>query len=140
MDDLVSGKLAALQAYQLTLPAPAAPSASFDVAAAERGKAVFGGAGKCASCHTGDSFTDANARLHPPADSMAEPETPSYAARTASKEYRTAPLKGVWQHPPYFHDGSAATLKDVAVTYNTKRNLGLSEAQIADLTEYLKSL
>lgn len=71
---------------------------------------------------------------------MAEPESPSYASRSASKQYRTSPLKGVWQHAPYFHDGSAATLKDVAQTYNSKRALGLSEQQIADLAEYLKSL
>ena len=51
---------------------------------------------------------------------MAEPESPSYAARSATKQYRTAPLKGVWQHAPYFHDGSAATLADVVQVYNTQ--------------------
>jgi cytochrome c peroxidase len=71
---------------------------------------------------------------------MAEPETPSYAARSASKMYRTSPLRGVWQHAPYFHDGSAATLEDVGRAYNTKRSLGLSEQQIGDLAHYLKSL
>lgn len=138
--DLVSGKLAALQAYQLSLKAPAAPTGSFDAAAADRGRLVFAGAGKCASCHSGALFTDANSALHPPSDSMAEPESPSYASRSASKQYRTSPLKGVWQHAPYFHDGSAATLGDVARTYNSRLALGLSEQQIADLAEYLKSL
>jgi cytochrome c peroxidase len=71
---------------------------------------------------------------------MAEPESPSYAARSATKLYRTTPLKGVWQHAPYFHDGSAATLEDVVRTYNTRRTLGLNEQQIGDLTQYLKSL
>ncbi|MGO4395133.1 c-type cytochrome [Variovorax sp. M-6] len=139
-EDLVTSKLPALQAYQLSLKAPAAPAGSFDAAAAERGRLVFAGAGKCVSCHSGALFTDANATLHPPADSMAEPESPSYAARSASKQYRTTPLKGAWQHAPYFHNGSAATLKDVASTYNTKRGLGLSAQEIADLAEYLKSL
>jgi cytochrome c peroxidase len=46
----------------------------------------------------------------------------------------------VWQHAPYFHDGSAATLNDVARIYNTKQSLGLTAQQIADLAEYLKSL
>ena len=53
---------------------------------------------------------------------MGEPEpsgVPSYASRSATKQYRTAPLKGVWQHPPYFHNGLAATLEDVVSTYNT---------------------
>ncbi|HSW23663.1 MAG TPA: hypothetical protein VLJ62_12910 [Burkholderiaceae bacterium] len=138
--DLVTAKLPALQAYQLSLPAPAAPAGSFNAAAAARGKMVFEGAGTCATCHSGELFSDGNSRLHPPADSMAEPESPSYAARSATKQYRTAPLKGVWQHPPYFHDGSAATLAEVVQVYNTKRALGLTAGQMSDLTEYLKSL
>jgi mono/diheme cytochrome c family protein len=138
--DLVTGKLPALQAYQLSLPAPPPPAGSFDATAAVRGKAVFEGAGRCATCHSGPTFTDANVRLHPPADSMAEPETPSYAARSATKQYRTSPLRGIWQHPPYFHDGSAATLQAVVDVYDTKQALGLSAAQKADLVEYLKSL
>jgi len=139
-EDLVSSKLPALQAYQLSLAAPAPPSGSFDSAAAGRGKTVFDGPGNCASCHSGSTFTDANARLHPTTDSVVEPETPSYASRSASKQYRTTPLKGIWQHPPYFHDGSAATLLDVVQTYNTKHSLGLAPQQMADLVEYLKSL
>ena len=138
--DLVTSKLPALQAYQLSLKAPVAPAGSFDVAAAARGKQVFEGAGQCATCHTGATFTDANTRLHPVADSMAEPESPSYASRSATKQYRTSPLKGLWQHAPYFHDGSAATLKDVVQTYNTKKALGLSSQQVTDVAQYLKSL
>ena len=138
--DLVSSKLPALQAYQLSLKPPAAPAGSFDPNAARRGNAVFAGQGQCATCHDGPRFTDANKTLHPPADSMVEPEFPSYAARSATKMYRTSPLPGVWQHPPYFHDGSAATLEDVGRIYNDKRSLGLTDAQIADLAEYLRSL
>jgi len=33
-------------------------------------------------------------------------------------------LRGLWQHGPYFHDGSATTLEDVGRIYNTKRSLG----------------
>jgi mono/diheme cytochrome c family protein len=138
-EDLVTSKLPALQAYQLSLKAPAAPAGSFDAAAASRGKVIFEGAGKCATCHSGALFTDANTTLHPPGDSMVEPETPSYAFRSATKMYRTSPLKGAWQHPPYFHDGSAATLEEVAAAYNTRRSLGLTPQEIADLAQYLKS-
>ena len=53
--------------------------------------------------------------------------------------YRTSPLKGVWQHPPYFHDGSAGTLEQVAAVYNTRRSLGLTPQEVADLAQYLKS-
>lgn len=139
-EDRVSSRLPALQAYQLSLAAPAAPAGSFDAAGAARGRLVFEGVGGCATCHSGPLFTDANTRLHPPGDSMAEPESPSYASRSATKQYRTPPLKGVWQHAPYFHDGSAASLIDVVRTYDRKRNLGLTPQQVTDLSEYLKSL
>ena len=142
-DDRVSGKLAALQAYQLSLAAPAAPAGSFDRAAATRGQAIFNGPARCASCHSGAAFTDANQRLHPPSDAVSEPEArgaPSYAARSATGQYRTAPLRGVWQHAPYFHNGSAATLHDVVATYNARQVLGLTAPQMADLAEFLKSL
>ena len=138
--DLVSAKLPALQAYQLSLEAPTPPAASFDPTAAARGKALFEGKAQCVTCHSGPRFTDANERLHPPSDSMAEPEVPSHAARSATKQYRTTPLRGAWQHAPYFHDGSAATLDDVVTVYNTRRALGLTAQEIADVAQYLKSL
>jgi mono/diheme cytochrome c family protein len=138
--DLVSSKLPALQAYQLSIAAPPPPAGSFDATAAARGQQLFAGKARCASCHTGDLFTDANSRLHPPSDSMAEPEVPSYAARSATKQYRTSPLRGVWQHAPYFHDGSAATLDQVVTVYNTRMGLGLTSQEIADVAQYLKSL
>jgi mono/diheme cytochrome c family protein len=142
-DDLVGPKLPGLQAYQLTLAAPAPPSGSFDPVAASRGQALFAGKASCSTCHSGPQFTDADIRLHPVSDAMGEPEpagVPSYASRSATRQYRTAPLRGVWQHPPYFHNGSAATLDDVVNTYNTRRSLGLSPAEQADLVQYLKSL
>jgi cytochrome c peroxidase len=62
------------------------------------------------------------------------------ARRSATGMYRTTPLRGAWQHPPYFHDGSAATLLDVVNHYDQALNLGLSEMQRSDLEQYLKSL
>jgi mono/diheme cytochrome c family protein len=142
-DDLISSKLPALQEYQLSIEPPPAPTGSFDPAAAERGRAVFEGAGRCSSCHSGARFTDVNERLHAPSEVVSEPEpngAPSYASRSASKQYRTTPLRGVWQHPPYFHNGSAPTLEAVVETYNTKKVLGLTPQQKSDLVQYLKSL
>lgn len=142
-DDLISAKLPALQAYQLSLPAPAAPSGSFDPAAAARGEIVFNGAGTCATCHSGSEFTDANVRLHSPGEVVSEPEpdgAPGYASRSATRQYRTAPLRGIWQHPPYFHNGAAKTLGDVVQAYNTRKSLGLTQAQRDDLVQYLRSL
>jgi cytochrome c peroxidase len=49
-------------------------------------------------------------------------------------------LRALWQHPPYFHDGSAATLNEVISHYEGALGLTLNEADRADLIEYLKSL
>ncbi|HEX9172343.1 MAG TPA: c-type cytochrome [Telluria sp.] len=141
--DLVSAKLPALRAYQLSIEAPPPAAGSFNAAAAARGQLLFGGKAHCISCHNGPKFTDANLRLHPVAETVGEPEAPgvpSYASRTATKQYRTMPLRGVWQHPPYFHNGKAGTLEQVVEMYNTRKSLGLSEAEIKDLAEYLRSL
>lgn len=134
--DLVTSKLAALRAYQHSLPTPPPPAGSFDAAIAGRGRAVFDRT--CASCHVGGSGTDNNSgALHAPAETGVDG---AYAARTATKAYRTTPLRGLWQHPPYFHDGSAATLADVVTHYNRVRTLGLTAKQQRELVEYLKSL
>ena len=141
--DLVSPVLPALRAYQLSLDAPPAPAGSFDAVAAVRGQLLFNGKAQCASCHSGAKFTDANERLHEVSEVVSEPEpngAPSYASRSATKKYRTSPLRGVWQHPPYFHNGKAATLEDVVKTYNERKALGLSPDEVADLAHYLKSL
>ena len=122
---------------------PPPPAGSFDAVAAERGRLVFNNAGKCVICHSGDKFTDANSRLHSPSEAVTEPEpngAPSYTSRSATKQYRTAPLKGLWQHAPYFHNGTAPTLEAVVQAYNTRQSLGLTATEIADLTQYLKSL
>jgi len=102
--DMVTSKLPALRAYQHSLPAPPPPAGSFDAAISARGRIVFDRT--CASCHIGGSGTDNNnGTLHPPADTGVDG---AYAARTANKAYRTTPLRALWQHAPYFHDGSAA--------------------------------
>src|SRR5947209_11996826 len=46
-DDQITPKLAALHAYQLSIPAPAPPAGSFDADAAERGDDLFNGNAKC---------------------------------------------------------------------------------------------
>jgi cytochrome c5 len=135
--DMVTSKLPALRAYQHSLPAPPPPAGSFDAASAKRGRAVFDQ--KCASCHVGGSGTDNNngGKMHAAAETGVDG---AYAARTASKAYRTTPLRGLWQHAPYFHDGSAASLADVVTHYNKVRALALSADQQHDLVEYLKAL
>ena len=139
-DDLVTDKLPALQAYQYSISAPTPPANSFDATAAERGKVIFVGKGRCVSCHSGPLFTDVinGGKLHPQSASVAVDK--DYVNRSATKQWRVTPLKGIWQHAPYFHDGSAKTLADVVSRYNQVKSLKLNDAEKADLTEYLKSL
>ncbi len=135
--DLVTSKLPALRDYQLSIAAPPPPDGTVDKAAAERGREVFEGAAGCASCHAGSAYTDAGEKLHAADEVGMEPQ---HAARSATKKYRTTPLRGLWQHAPYFHDGSAATLADVVEHYDTLFNLCLKESQKTDLVAFLQSL
>jgi hypothetical protein len=142
--DLVTPKLAALLDYQLSLRTPEPPRDSFDRAAAKRGNRLFRNEAGCATCHQSPNFTDVLSgptRTVPFLHDAAEVGTdPAYAARTATGKYRTTPLRGLWQHPPYFHDGSAPDLLAVVNHYNQLFALHLSAAQKADLVEFLKSL
>ncbi len=146
--DLVTPKLPALLAYQLSLRAPKPAPGTFDADAAERGKDVFRNQARCAACHQGPTLTDVlkdasrggregEPFLHHPADVG---QDPAYAQRTATGKYRTTPLRGLQQHAPYFHDGSAATLTAVVDHYVRLFGLNLTPGQKADLIEYLKSL
>ena len=140
--DLVSAKLDPLRAYQFSLETPELVAGAFDEAAARRGRAVFNGVARCASCHLGDALTDVNAnRLHPAAEVG---QDPAYALRTVTKLYRTTPLRGLWHPPqltgPYFHDGNAATLQAVVDHYVKLFGLSLTTRQQMDLVEYLKTL
>jgi cytochrome c peroxidase len=57
----------------------------------------------------------------------------------AESPSRTSPLRGIWQHPPYFHNGTTPTLEAVVQTYNERKTLGLTTEEMADLVQYLKS-
>jgi cytochrome c peroxidase len=75
--------------------------------------------------------------LHDAEEVGADPE---YALRSATKQYRATPLRALWQHAPYFHDGSAATLEDVVEHYVGALPLDLDPEEKADLVQFLKSL
>src|SRR5215204_4494807 len=142
--DLVTPKLPELLRYQLSLATPPPPAGSFNQTAARRGEALFMTKARCASCHIPPTFTDVLAGPNPSVpllhDAAEVGADPLYAQRSATKKYRTTPLRALWQHPPYFHDGSAGTLGAVVNHYDTLFGLGLTAKQKADLVEYLKSL
>jgi Cytochrome c len=137
--DLITPKLAALEYYQLSLPAPKPPDNSFDHQAAARGGQVFNGKAQCATCHVPPLFTEPGWNLHTAAEIGIDD---FQSSRSPDKRYRTAPLRGLFAHSKggFYHDGRFATLGDVVEHYNTNRKLGLSEQEMKDLIEYLKSL
>ena len=137
--DQLTAKLAALHFYQLSIPAPKAPAGSFNGAASTRGRILFDGKAKCASCHVPPLFTEPGNNLHAPAEIGVDA---FQADRSPTHMYRTAPLAGLWAHqkPGFYHDGRFATLLDVVNHYDNFFKLGLSEQEKRDLVEYLKSL
>ena len=64
------------------------------------------------------------------------------ADRSPDRRYRTTPLKGLWAHAKggFYHDGRFATLLAVVQHYDATFNLHLTDAEMLDLVEYLKSL
>jgi hypothetical protein len=142
--DLVTPKLRPLLEYQLSLLTPKAPRGSLDAAAVQRGQWLFRNDARCASCHQGSTFTDVlsgpNRRIPFLHDAAETGMDPAYATRTATGKYRTTPLRGLLQHAPYFHDGSARDLLAVVDHYDALFGLRLTAAQKADLVEYLESL
>ena len=137
--DLITPKLAALHVFQLAIPAPTPPANSFDAAAADRGRAVFNGAGRCATCHVPPLFTEPGWNMHTPEEIGIDA---FQSDRAPDRRYRTSPLKGLFAHQKggFYHDGRFATLADVIEHYNGVLGLGLSPAQQRDLAEYLKSI
>jgi cytochrome c peroxidase len=137
--DMVTSKLAALHFYEIAIPAPKAPTNSFDRVAAARGKDLFNKKAQCATCHVPPLFTEPGHNLHPPSEMGID----SFQAdRSPTHMYRTAPLAGLWTHQKggFYHDGRFATLTDVLEHYNRNFKLGLSDAEKGELIEYLKSL
>jgi hypothetical protein len=137
--DRLTSKLAPLHFYQLSIPAPVAPAGSYDKAAFERGKTLFNGTAKCATCHVPPLFTEPGNNLHAPSEIGVD----SFQAdRSPTHMYRTAPLAGLWTHQKggFYHDGRFAMLIDVVDHYDKHFDLGLSNAQKSDLVEYLKGL
>jgi hypothetical protein len=149
--DLVAPKLAALRAYQLTLHAPGPGPGVVDRMAAARGKMLFESA-RCSSCHVPPHFTDVSSGPDPTVpvlhDAAEIGVDPAYALRSATAgdamdkvgRYRTTPLRGLLQHPPYFHDGSAVDLRAVVDHYDRWFGLHLSVQEKSDLVAYLETL
>jgi YVTN family beta-propeller protein len=98
----LSVDLDSLVAYLSTLEGPPTPK-RFDAATVKRGEGVFTQRG-CAKCHVGTAATDLQTH---------DVGTGSSPLEKQGKAFDTPSLRWLWMGGPYFHDGSAATLRDV---------------------------
>jgi YVTN family beta-propeller protein len=127
----------AILAYFQALAAPPNPFRGKDgslTAAAERGQALFASerAG-CSSCHSGPRWTDGE--VH---------DVGLGAPRDRYKGFNTPTLASVYERVKLLHDGRvdslAALLKGPHAPEKVAGTGGLSDAEVQDLVEYLKSL
>ena len=139
MPDEITSKLAALHFYQLAIPAPTPPEGSFDRDAAARGQTLFEGKAHCAGCHVPPLYTEPGYNMHTAAEMGIDD---FQAGRSPDKRYRTTPLRGLWarQKGGFFHDGRFPTLRAVVEHYNRVFRRNLTDQEITDLVEFLKSL
>ena len=138
-DDRVTSQLAALQFYQLAIPAPEPPARSFNRGLAGRGKTLFNSVARCSTCHVPPLFTEPGWAMHTGEEIGIDD---FQADRSPDRRYRTTPLKGLWtrQKGGFYHDGRFPTLLAVVEHYDETFNLQLSRSEMRELVEYLKSL
>jgi cytochrome c peroxidase len=125
---LTPAQIGDLQAFLESLPQPEAPRAD-DPDAIARGRKIFeSDKTACAACHDGPSFADGV--QHDLDTNIGDVDTPS--------------LLGLAHTAPYYHDGSARTLRalltDKASVHEMGRTEHLDDEQIDDLIAYLESL
>ncbi len=130
----LSADLDALAAYMDSLEVPPSPYAA-DTPQVKDGRETFNSLG-CQVCHALPLFTDL--QLHDVGTGDPATEKNSHGRGT---NFDTPSLRGVWQTAPYFHDGSAATLRDVFTTGTTHNiSTGLSPEELEALIDYLRAL
>lgn len=122
--------------------------------AALRGWEIFRGKAVCATCHAGNLFTDQ--RYHNVGIGMSKenPDVGRFKVTQRSQDmgaFKTPTLRDVSRSAPYFHDGSVATLEEAVALMvaggidNPHKDpqlhdLGLTDAEKADLVAFLKAL
>jgi large repetitive protein len=137
----LSGDLDALAAYVTSLrDIGRSPHRTADgrlTAEAERGRAIFQRQ-SCATCHAGLTFTDSTGGLLHNIGTL-KPTSGQRLGQTLTG-IDTPTLLGLWDSAPYFHDGSAATLRDVLNHASASlhgRMDELTEQERNDLIAYL---
>ena len=107
--------------------------------AAHRGEALFRAARpqfdgqSCASCHVPETFY-MDHRPHRFRHGIGEDTS------TPEEAFATPTLINAVESPPYFFDGSAATLGEAVKQIDARSQLGLTRAEQADLTAFLEAV
>ena len=107
--------------------------------------------GNCASCHSGANFTDNGFHNIGLRSGKDEGRFPFRKVASMKGAFKTPTLRDIERTAPYYHDGSAATLRDVVDHYarggddrsNVSpdvRKLDLSEQDKQDLVAFMRSL
>ena len=124
---------------------------------AKRGSEIFFFSGRCATCHAGFNFSDGrfyNLGVGWDAATQTFKDAGRFAVSHQPGDrgkFKTPGLRDVSKHAPYMHDGSLATLRDVAEFYNRGGNpnplqskrivpLGLGARDLDTLVAFLKAL
>lgn len=125
--------------------------------AARRGEELFRTKARCAQCHTGSNYTDADAGLfHNIGVGMSNPDPDLGRYDVTEREedrgaFKTPTLRHIAETAPYMHDGSMATLDEVIDFYdrggepNTwldvkMRRLDLTDIEKRDVITFLEAL
>ena len=104
-----------------------------------RGQQVFFGKGQCASCHSGEYFTDNSMHdLH--AERFYKEHMVNGMMMARDGNVKTLTLRGIKDTPPYMHDGRLLTLDDTVEYFNLVLGTRLTEQEKKNLVAYLGTL
>jgi cytochrome c peroxidase len=162
------GQLNAMEAFQLSRFLPSGQNFNLDqfatTQAQQNGRTLFFGAAKCAECHGGNvlaiasqaqgggnrAFNTGVVNL-PINTGTAAGFGPLPAEAAGLRAFSTPPLFGVRDTAPFFHDHSAATLREAVAFYESSQfnqspggaavgGINLTGAQINDIVAFLEGL
>lgn len=127
-----SADLEALTAYLATLTVSDSPY-TIEADARARGERAFARWG-CAVCHTAPLYSDLQMHDTPIGD-------PALERNPRGQFFDTPSLLGVWATAPYFHDGSAPTLRDTLFSTGFhSMGLAMDAREVEDIVAFMESL
>jgi cytochrome c peroxidase len=96
-----------------------------------RGENLFYGKAQCVACHTPPYFTD---------NLMHDLKVERFYEGRAEGSFKTFPLRGIKDSPPYLHDGRLLTLEDTVEFFVLITSVKLTKEEKEDLTAFLRAL